>query len=60
MHSSLEKEESPLQESEVLMTGKIPSEAQQPAMKDDLLTGSKAGLSESLLMQIPWLKEGPR
>lgn len=39
----LEKEETPFQESEVLIAGKIPLENQQPLLK--------AGTSESLLKQ---------
>lgn len=44
--SCLEKEETPVQESEVLTTGEIPSEDQQPPVKDDSLTGGKVGLGE--------------
>lgn len=42
--SCLQKEETPIQEKEVLITGEIPSEAQQPPVKDDSFTGGKVGL----------------
>lgn len=44
--SCLQKEETPIQEREVLITGEIPSEAQQPPVKDDSFTGGKVGLWE--------------
>lgn len=47
----LEKEETHLRESKILIMGKILSKAQQPTVKDDSLSGGKAGLSECLLKQ---------
>ena len=49
--SCLAKEETPLQESKILIMGEFLSKAQQPAVKDASLTGGKAPEAEVL-----WLK----